>query len=145
MDLELRSVERVFLTLKHVEPDYVPLADHIYMAMPLEGVLGEKGVRTNTPEKYVRVHRLLGLDLICAFSNGSEVRPMKPETGVSVKEAVDEWGMRHRVINGMAWYLGGPIKTIDDFDLKTQRQLEDFSGAAFAAIEASWPQVKGNM
>jgi uroporphyrinogen decarboxylase len=112
----LRSAERVFLTLEHNEPDYVPLTDHIYMAKSLEGILGEKGVRTNTPEKYVRVHRLLGLDLICAFSNGPEATIVKPETTVSAKETVDEWGIKYREIDGMAWYLEGPIKTIDDFE-----------------------------
>ena len=112
----MRSAERVFVTLEHNEPDYVPLTDHIYMAKSLEGILGEKGVRTNTPQKYVRVHCLLGLDLICAFSNGSEAATVKPETRVSAKEVVDEWGMRYREIDGMAWYLEGPIKTIDDFE-----------------------------
>lgn len=63
----MRSVDRVLLTIEHGEPDFVPLTDHIYMQRSLEGILGEKGVRTDTPEKYVKVHRVLGLDLICAF------------------------------------------------------------------------------
>jgi uroporphyrinogen decarboxylase len=86
------------------------------MAKSLEGILGEKGVRTDTPEKYVKVHHLLGLDLICAFSNGPEATTVKHETRTSAKETIDEWGMRHREIEGMGWYLKGPIKNIDDFE-----------------------------
>jgi hypothetical protein len=37
------------------------------MPRALEGVSGKPGVRVDTPEEYVEVHRILGLDLIAAF------------------------------------------------------------------------------
>ena len=105
--------------MEHEEPDLVPLTDHIYMQRSLEGILGEKGVRTNTPEKYVNVHRVLGLDLICAFP-GRLAESSEHCLGTSqvkkFKDAVtvDEWGIKQRPIEGMDWYVEGPIKTVED-------------------------------
>ena len=107
----MESVERVLVAIGHEEPDRVPLTDHIYMARSLERVLGDKGVRVDTAEKYIKVHRLLGLDLICAFpDSGGTVR-----SGDQASGTLDEWGVRHRIIDGMPWYIEGPIKSLDDF------------------------------
>jgi len=97
----------------------VPLTDHIYMQRSLEGILGEKGVRTNTPEKYANVHRVLGLDLICAFpgrlvDTSEKTGGGSPGQKTGASEYVDEWGIRQRPINGMDWYVEGPIKTVED-------------------------------
>lgn len=107
----MKSVERVLVTIDHEEPDRVPLTDHIYMARSLERILGDKGVRVDTAEKYIKVHRLLGLDLICAFpDSGGTVR-----SGQQPPETLDEWGVRHKTVEGMPWYIEGPIKNLDDF------------------------------
>jgi hypothetical protein len=50
--------------LEHKEPDRVSMTDWIYRPESLEAILGESGVRVDTPEKYIKVHRILGLDLI---------------------------------------------------------------------------------
>jgi len=109
----LISKERVYVTLEHEEPDLVPLTDHIYMQRSLEGILGEKGVRTDTPQKYVKVHHVLGLDLICAFP-GKLADPSSQNREIEEGESVDEWGLKHRTIDGMGWYLEGPIRTVED-------------------------------
>jgi uroporphyrinogen decarboxylase len=109
----MRSLERVLTTIEHEEPDFIPLTDHIYMPKSLEGILGEKGVRVNTPEKYVKVHRQLGLDLISVFPDAGGT--VKPE-GSYAHEEVDEWGVKHRIIDGMPWYIEGPIKNIEGFE-----------------------------
>ncbi|MFQ6095292.1 MAG: uroporphyrinogen decarboxylase family protein [Candidatus Bathyarchaeia archaeon] len=109
----MRSLDRVLCTLEHEEPDFVPLTDHIYMPRSLEGILGETGVRVDTPRRYIKVHRLLGLDLISAFADaGGTVKPKV----LSADEEVDEWGVRNRIIDGMPWYLGGPIRSVEEFE-----------------------------
>jgi len=112
-DSKLNSRERVLMALEHEEPDLVPLTDHIYRQKSLEGILGEKGVRINTSEKYIKVHRILGLDLICAFTNA--LAPVLPPKDLTADEEVDEWGIRHKIVDGMQWYLDGPIKSPEDF------------------------------
>ena len=109
----MKPQERVLTTSEHEEPDYVPLTDHIYMPKSLEGILGQKGVRINTPKKYVKVHRLLGLDLICAFLDSGET--VKPQIS-SENEMVNEWGVKYRIVDGMPWYMEGPIKNLEDFE-----------------------------
>lgn len=107
----MKPVDRVLVTIGHEEPDRVPLTDHIYMARSLERVLGDKGVRVDTAEKYIKVHRLLGLDLICAFpDSGGTVG-----SGGQAPETLDEWGVRHKIVEGMPWYIEGPVKCLDDF------------------------------
>ncbi len=117
----MNSKERVLVSVEHEEPDFVPLTDHIYMQKSLEGILGERGVRTNTPEKYVKVHHILGLDLICAFPGrlaDTTVQSCDASTGVMVREgeSVDEWGIKQKDIDGMGWYLEGAIKSPEDAD-----------------------------
>jgi len=85
------------------------------MQRSLEGILGEKGVTTNTAEKYIKVHRILGLDLICAFSREAYriyTQPNNQSSREIVKE--NEWKVKYKVIDGMDWYLEGPIKNIED-------------------------------
>jgi len=109
----MKSVDRVLSTLEHEEPDYVPLTDHIYMPKSLEGILGEECVRINTPGKYVRVHRLLGLDLICAFLDSGGTVQSKDS---SMNVETDEWGVKNVIVDGMPWYTEGSIKRIEDFE-----------------------------
>jgi len=96
--------------LEHEEPDRVPLTDHIYMPRSLEGVLGKLGVRVDTPEEYVKVHHILGLDLIAAFSASF------PMAHVEKKIYVDEWGVKWKVVGDMSWYLEGTLKTSEDVE-----------------------------
>ena len=111
----MRPVDRVLVAIDHEEPDRVPLTDHIYMPQSLERILGESDVRIDTPAKYVKVHRLLGLDLICAFpDSGGTVNP-----GDQKSETIDEWGVRHRIVDTMPWYIEGPIRSLDDFESYT--------------------------
>jgi len=106
----LNPRERVLTTLEHEEPDRVPLTDHIYMPKSLEGILGEPGVRVDTPEKYIKVHKILGLDIICAFPAAS------PMTQLGEREYVDVWGIRWRVVDGMPWYVEGTLKDAEDIE-----------------------------
>lgn len=115
------SKERVLATIEHEEPDLVPLTDHIYMQRSLEGILGEKGVRINTPEKYIKAHQVLGLDLICAFPGRLAERKKQvgnvPSGAIIRKDAsVNEWGIKQKDVDGMSWYLEGGIKTLEDVD-----------------------------
>jgi uroporphyrinogen decarboxylase len=86
------------------------------MPKSLEGILGEPGVRTNTPKEYIKVHEILGLDLIAAFPapfGGGE--SSESSTSAEKKdEIVDEWGIKWRIIDGMPWYLEGTVKTVED-------------------------------
>nr|MDO8135685.1 uroporphyrinogen decarboxylase family protein [Candidatus Njordarchaeum guaymaensis] len=136
----MRPVDRVLLTIGHEEPDFVPLTDHIYMPRSLEGILGAKGVRVNTPEKYVKVHRLLGLDLISAFSDAGGT--VKPEV-TSADEEFDEWGVRQRIRDGMPWYIEGPIKDIDDFG--NYVTPDPFLPTRFESAQAIIRLVKGDL
>jgi len=106
----LNSRDRVLATLEHEEPDRVPLTDHIYMPRSLEGVLGTLGVRVDTPREYIKVHRILGLDLIAAFPASY------PMTRVEKETYVDEWGTRWRVVDDMSWYLEGTLRTAEDLE-----------------------------
>lgn len=107
----MNSRERVLKTLQHEEPDSVPLTDHIYMKKSLERILGESGVGTQTPEKYVKVHRILGLDLICEWT----AEPLQPPPGYKGgQEFVDEWKVKWKVKDGMCWYLGGQLKDLEE-------------------------------
>lgn len=111
----MNSRERVLTTIEHEEPDLVPLTDHIYMQRSLEGILREKGVRTNTPEKYIKVHQILGLDLICAFPGRLAERNEQvcevPSGVITANDvSVDEWGIKQKDVDGMSWYLEGGNK-----------------------------------
>jgi len=110
----LNSKERVLATLEHEEPDRVPLTDHIYRPESLERILGEPGVRVDVTEKYVEVHRLLSLDLIATYIDGGDVSLSLPEG--SSGEMVDDWGIKWKVVDGMPWYIDGPLKTPEDFE-----------------------------
>ena len=117
----MNSEERVLTTIEHEEPDVVPLTDHIYMQRSLEGILGEKGVRTNTPEKYIKAHQVLGLDLICAFpgrlaERRKQVRDAPSGVIIGKDASVNEWGIKQKDVGGMSWYLEGGIKTVEDVD-----------------------------
>lgn len=109
----MNSRDRVLTTLEHEEPDRVPLTDHIYMSRSLEGVLDEPGVRVDTPKEYIKVHRVLGLDLIAAFPASFPMAQVEKEI------YIDDWGVRWRVVDDMSWYLEGTLKTseaLENFD-----------------------------
>ena len=112
----MNSRERVLRTLHHEEPDFVPLTDHIYMMKSLERILGEPGVSTETPEKYVKVHRILGLDVICEWtSTMGKQGILQPPPGVKDGEAlIDEWKVKWKAKSGMLWYMGGELKEIEE-------------------------------
>lgn len=114
----MNSRDRVLVALMHEEPDIVPLTDHIYMPKSLEGILGEPGVRIDTPEKYIKVHRILGLDLIAAFPAplGGGESSGALMAGGRKDELVDRWGIQWKVVDGMPWYLDGTLKTSEDID-----------------------------
>lgn len=109
----MNSRERVIKTLQHQEPDFVPLTDHIYMKESLEKILGELGVSTQTPAKYVKVHRLLGLDVICGFSSDAFHPP--PEY-VDGQVYVDDWNVKWKVKDRMNWHLEGQLKDYKDIE-----------------------------
>jgi uroporphyrinogen decarboxylase len=109
----LNSRDRVFTSLNHEEPDVVPITDHIYRPESLERILGDLGVRVNTPEKYVRLHHLLGLDLIVTYLDGSDV---SITSDTPSGELIDDWGIKWKIVNGMPWYLDGPLKTPEDLE-----------------------------
>lgn len=107
----VNSRDRVLTTLEHEEPDRVPLTDHIYMPRSLEGILGKPGVRIDTPKEYIKVHQVLGLDLIAAFPASF------PLTQVEENEFVDVWGIKWRAAEfGGLWYVDGTLKTPEDVD-----------------------------
>jgi len=106
----LNSKDRVLASLDHEEPDFVPLTDHIYMPRSLERVLGKPGVRIDTPREYVKVHRILGLDLIAAFPSAFPMAQVENEI------YMDFWGTRWRIVDGMPWYLEGTLKTEEDLE-----------------------------
>lgn len=113
----MNSRDRVLTTLEFEEPDRVPLTDHIYMPKSLEGILGEPGVRIDTPEKYIKVHRILGLDLIAAFPSPSSGESRGSLMGrIGKNEFIDGWGIKWKVIDGMPWYADGTLKTREDID-----------------------------
>ena len=70
-------------------------------------------MRVNTPELYVKVHKILGLDLISTFIDGGDVSFTIPEGGGN--EFVDDWGIKWRVIDNLPWYVDGSLKTPEDF------------------------------
>jgi uroporphyrinogen decarboxylase len=107
----LNSRERVLLALEHEEPDRVPMTDWIYRPESLEAILGESGVRVDTPEKYIKVHEILGLDLIVAYIPSYHAARVE-----GLKEFVDDWGVRWRVVDGMPWYLEGTLKTAEEIE-----------------------------
>ena len=109
----VNSRDRVLTTLEFEEPDCVPLTDHIYMPKSLEGILGKPGVRIDTPKEYIKVHHVLGLDLIAAFPAGFSL------TQVNKNEFVDEWGIKWRDSDGMPWYVDGTLKKPEDIDSLT--------------------------
>jgi len=111
----MNSRDRVFEALEHREADRVPLTDHIYRPESLERVLGRPEVRVTTPELYVKVHRVLGLDLIATYIDGGDVSFTIP-TGSVGGEVVDEWGIRWRIVDNMPWYVDGSLKTAEDFE-----------------------------
>lgn len=114
----MNSRDRILTTLMHEEPDIVPLTDHIYMPKSLEGILGEQGVRIDTPEEYIKVHQILGLDLIAAFPAplGEGESSGALMAGGRKDELIDRWGIKWKVIDGMPWYLDGTLKTSEDID-----------------------------
>jgi len=110
----MNSRDRVLIALDHEEPDQVPITDHMYMRKSLENVLGENGVTTDDSRRYLKACKTLGFDLITVFTSPP---PFKPRS-LDVEEEVDGWGRRWRVDkeSDMLWYLGGPVKTREDYD-----------------------------
>lgn len=105
----MNSRDRILAALEHEEPDRVPMSDFIYRPESLEAILGESSVRVDTPEKYVKVHEILGLDMIIAYIPSYHVARVE-----GLREFVDEWGIRWRVVDRMPWYQDGTLKTAED-------------------------------
>ncbi len=87
------------------------------MPKSLEGILGKPGVRTDTPKEYIKVHQVLGLDLIAAFpgpSAGESSGALMGRTGKN--EFIDGWGIKWREVEGMPWYVEGTLRTPEDID-----------------------------
>ena len=67
-----------------------------------------------TPDLYVKVHKILGLDLIVTYIDGGDVSFTIPEGSAS--EIVDDWGIKWRIMDNMPWYLDGSLKTAEAFE-----------------------------
>jgi len=110
----MQPKERVIASLCHEEPDKVPLFDFLYNEISLRKILCEKSKDTNS-EMYMKAQLSLDFDLVCLFFDKAEgYRP----NWLSKDTFIDEWGIKNKMIDGMAWYIDGTIKTKQD--------LEDF-------------------
>jgi uroporphyrinogen decarboxylase len=119
----------------------VPLTDHIYRPESLERVLGVTGVRVTKPDLYVKVHRVLGLDLIATYIDGGDVSFTIPEGAAS--EVTDDWGIKWRIIDNLPWYVDGSLKTPEDFENFNPPDPDDQKW--FASAEGVVKLVKGDM
>jgi len=83
------------------------------MQKALEGVIGERPVTTDMPEKYLKVCEALNFDLIVTRTSPPSFKPRDPTATVEK----DRWGRIFKVDNNndMLWYVDGPVKTKKDY------------------------------
>lgn len=124
--------------MEHEEPDRVPMTDWIFRPESLEAILGESDVRVDTPEKYIKVHEMLGLDLINAYMPSYHNDRVE-----GLKEFVDEWGIRWRVVDHMPWYHEGTLKTAEE--IENFFAPDPHNPKLYSAVEEIVKRVDGKM
>jgi len=97
----MKPRERVITTLYHEEPDKVPFFDFLYNAISIRKLLGETKRIQVTPEIYMKAQLSLGFDHVVIYFDPPEGH--KPAT-------------KSKVVDDMAWYIGGTIRTPEDLD-----------------------------
>jgi uroporphyrinogen decarboxylase len=89
----------------------------------------------------VRVHRVLGLDLVATYIDGGDVSFTIPDGGSS--EVTDDWGIKWRIVDNLPWYVDGSLKTPEDFENFNPPDPHDPKW--FASAEGVLKLVKGEM
>jgi len=109
----MKPRERIITTLYHEEPDKVPFFDFLYNEISIRKLLGEtKRIRV-TSEMYMKAQLMLGFDHVVIFFDPPEgYKPARASNDIIVSAS----GTKSRVIDDMAWYIGGTIKTSEDLD-----------------------------
>jgi uroporphyrinogen decarboxylase len=99
----MTGLERVLTTLRHEEPDQVPLFELIINEPIIKALHGNV-----TALDFVELE---GLDACCIFENFRVTKEIDPKT------FVDEWGITWRMGDaGIHYPVGGPIRTQADLD-----------------------------
>ena len=99
----MTGLERVLTTLRHEEPDQVPLFELIINEPIIKALHGNV-----TSLDFVELE---GLDACCIFENFRVMREIDSKT------FVDEWGITWRMGDaGIHYPVGGPIRTRADLD-----------------------------
>jgi len=99
----MTGLERVLTTLRHEEPDCVPLFELIINEPVIRALHGEVS--------YLDFIELEDLDACCIFENSRVIKEIDADT------SVDEWGITWRFGDaGIPYPLDGPIRSQADLD-----------------------------
>lgn len=107
----MTGLERILTTLRHQEPDRVPVFELIINEPVIRALYPSTGLGSGGEVTYLDFVEMEGVDACCIFENSRVTKEFDSQT------FADEWGIVWRTGDaGIPYPLEGPIKSKSDLD-----------------------------